>query len=177
MPQRCPEGAAPSSPCPSSCALLFPAHSGTSSPPEPRLQWRFIIWMLRDGRGQQFPLPRGQPHCKSWNTHPHSATAARGGGGVMGFSGPFPAFPGLESASPASVYINSGLQLGKLRPRAAKDLLHTSKSKLLGHRAGTGMENLSWTKFWSMSWTRGVIFLATAANLSSPDPGSRMCPS
>ena len=80
-------------------------------------------------------------------------------------------------ASPASVYINSGLQLGKLRPRAAKDLLHTSKSKLLGYRAGTGMENLSLIKFWSVSWTRVVIFSATAANLSSPDPGSRMCPS
>lgn len=90
----------------------------------------------------------------------------------MGFTGTVPSVPraGVR-ASPASIYINNGSQLGKLRPRAAKDLLHTSKSKLLGHRAGTGMENLSWTKFLSISWTRVVVFSATVANLSSPDPG------
>lgn len=94
----------------------------------------------------------------------------------MGFTETVPSVPRAGvPASPASVYINNGSQLGKLRPRAAKDLLHTSKSKLLGHRAGTGIENLSWTKFWSISWTR-VVISATAANLSSPDPGSRMFP-
>ena len=94
----------------------------------------------------------------------------------MGFTETVPSVPRTGVlASPASVYTNNGSQLGKLRPRAAKDLLYSSKSKLLGHRAGTEMENLSWTKFWSISWAR-VVISATAANLSSPDPGSRMFP-
>lgn len=51
----------------------------------------------------------------------------------MGFRGTgSQRFQGWSPASPASIYINNGSQL-KLRPRAVKDLLHTSKSKL-GHR-------------------------------------------
>lgn len=51
----------------------------------------------------------------------------------MGFTGTVPSVPraGVR-ASCLHLYVNNGSQLGKLRPRAAKDLLHTSKSKLLG---------------------------------------------
>ena len=128
MLQRCPEGAIPTPPLPKFvCSSLPCTHSRTSRPPEPRLQWRFIIWMLRNGRGEQFPLPRGQPRRKSWNTHCTSAAAARGECDGMSFAGTVPG-AGVP-LSPASVYKNNGLQMGKLRPRAAKDLLYTSKSK------------------------------------------------
>lgn len=129
MLQRCPEGAVCTPPLPKCVCFSHPcARSRTSRWAEPSREWRFIMWMLWNGRGKQFPLPCGQQHHKSWKRHRASATAAWGEGDRMGFTG-----TRCQGWRPLLS------QMGKLRLCVAKDLLCTSKSKS-GPAAEPGME-------------------------------------
>lgn len=81
-------------------------------------------------------------------------------------------FPGLASHS----LLPPSTKTGKLRPRGAKDLLATSQSETSAMRARIGIEDLSWAKLCSTSWTGVLICLAALVNLDYPAPGAWMYP-
>lgn len=160
----------PPHPCPSVYALSSLAHTaGQADLLSQDFGGGLLFGCVWNGQGEQFPLPRGQPDCKPWITCCTSVPAALGeppGGASTGHA----PGAGVRSLLPPST------KTGKLRPRGAKDLLATSQSETSVMRARIGIEDLSWAKLCSTSWTGVLIFLAALVNLDYPAPGAWMCP-